>query len=60
VGAVVATCPGACRPSLGHRGGVDDGTVGHPGCYRGHVIPYGRRAGIIPLLTDGGRGRIGT
>jgi hypothetical protein len=31
VGVVVATCPGACRPSLGRRGDVDDGTVVHQG-----------------------------
>jgi hypothetical protein len=28
----VATCPGACRPSLGHHGDVDDRTAGHTGC----------------------------
>jgi hypothetical protein len=60
MGVAMATCPGACRPSLGHRGDADDETVGHPGCYRGRAIPYGRRADVIPLLTDGGRGRVGT
>jgi hypothetical protein len=60
VGAAVATCPGACRPSLGRRSDVDDGTAGHPGCCRGRMIPYGRRAGIIPLLTDDSRGQVGT
>jgi hypothetical protein len=60
MGAAVVTCPGACKPSLGRRDDVDDGTVGHPGCYRGRAISCGRRASVIPLLTDGGRGRVGT
>jgi hypothetical protein len=60
VGAAVVTCLGACRPSLGHHGDVDDGTVGHPGCCRGRAISCGRRAGVIPLLTNGGRGRVRT
>jgi hypothetical protein len=41
IGVAVATCLGTYRPSLGHRGGVDDGTVVHPGCFRGRVIPCG-------------------
>jgi hypothetical protein len=45
VGVAVATFPGACRPSLGRRGDVDDGTAGHPGCCRGRVIPCGRCTG---------------
>jgi hypothetical protein len=45
VGVAVATCPGRCRPSLGCRGDVDDGTAVHPGCYRGCAIPCGRRMG---------------
>jgi hypothetical protein len=36
---------GTCRPSLGHHGDVDDGTVVHLGCCRGRVIPCGRRMG---------------
>jgi hypothetical protein len=57
----VATCPGACRPSLGCRGDVDDGTVGHLGCYRGRAIPCGRRTGrgpfVRPMAVEVGSGR---
>jgi hypothetical protein len=60
VGVAVATCPGACRSFLGRRGDVDDGTVIHPGCCRGRAIPYGRRTGVVSLLTDGSRGWVGT
>jgi hypothetical protein len=56
----VATCPGACRSFLGRRGDVDDGTVKYPGCCRGRAIPCGRRTGVVPLLTDGSRGWVGT
>jgi hypothetical protein len=45
IGVAMATCPGTCRPSLGHRGDVDDGMVVHPGCYRGCAIPYARCMG---------------
>jgi hypothetical protein len=45
VGVAVATCPSACRPSLGHRDDVDDGTTGHLECCRGCVIPCSRRTG---------------
>jgi hypothetical protein len=54
VGVAVATCPGACRPSLGRRGDVDDGTAGHPECCSGRAIPCGRRMGrglLIQLMA---------
>jgi hypothetical protein len=57
---IVATCPGNGRPFLGHRVSVDDGTVKGSGSCGERVIPYGRRAGVIPLLTDGGRGQVRT
>jgi hypothetical protein len=60
VDVAVATCSGACRPSLGHHGDVDDGTVKHPRCCRGCAIPCSQRMGVVLLLTDGGRGRVGT
>jgi hypothetical protein len=60
VDVAVATCPDACRPSLGCRGDVDDGTVKHPKRCRGRVIPCGRCTGVVPLSTDGSRGRFGT
>jgi hypothetical protein len=41
----VVTCLGACRPSLGHRGDVDDGTAGHPGCCSGRATLCGRCMG---------------
>jgi hypothetical protein len=56
----VATYPGSCRPSLGRRDDVDDGTVKHLGCCSGRAIPCDRRTGVVPLLTDGSRGRVGT
>jgi hypothetical protein len=56
----VATCPGNGRPSPGRRVGVHDGTVKGSGSCGERAIPYGRRAGVIPLLTDDGRGRVGT
>jgi hypothetical protein len=61
VGAVevaVATCIYECRPSLGCRSDVGDGTVKDPGSYDERAIPYGRCTGIVPLLTDGARGRV--
>jgi hypothetical protein len=45
ISVAVAMCPGACRPSLGRRGDVDDGSARYPGCCRGRVIPCGRRTG---------------
>jgi hypothetical protein len=45
VGVAVATCLGACRPSLGHRGDIDDRTTGHSECCSGRVIPCGRCTG---------------
>jgi hypothetical protein len=45
IGVAVATCLGACRPSLGRHGDVDDGTAGHPECYSGCAIPCGRCMG---------------
>jgi hypothetical protein len=51
-------CPGKCRPSLGHRGDVDDETVNDLGCCSGHGIHYYRRAGVVPLLTGGARGGV--
>jgi hypothetical protein len=50
----VATCPGACRPSLGRRGDVDDGTTGHPECCSGRAFSCGRRTGrglLIHLMA---------
>jgi hypothetical protein len=54
VGVAVATCPGACRPSLGRRGDVDDGTAGHPECYSGRAIPCRQRMGrglLVQLMA---------
>jgi hypothetical protein len=45
IGVAMATCPGACRPSLGRHGDVDDGTAGHSRCCRGRAIPCGRCTG---------------
>jgi hypothetical protein len=62
VGVVVATCPGACRPSLGRRGNVDDGTAGHLGCYRERAIPCGRCTGhglFVRLMAVEARSRHG-
>jgi hypothetical protein len=56
----VAACSGNGRPSLGCRGDVVDGTMNDPGSCVERAIPCSRRAGVIPLLTDGGRGRVGT
>jgi hypothetical protein len=56
----IATCPGEGRPSLGCRGDVDDGTVKSPRSCGGWVISYSRRAGVVPLLTGGARGLVGT
>jgi hypothetical protein len=50
VSVAVATCPGACRPSLGHRGDVDDGMAGHLECCSGRVIPCGRCMGRGSLV----------
>jgi hypothetical protein len=62
VGAVevaVATCICECQPSLGCRGDVGDRTVKDPtSC--GRAIPCGRHTGVVPLLTGGARGLIGT
>jgi hypothetical protein len=63
VGAVevaVATCICECQPSLGCRGDVGDGTVKDPGSCDERAIPCGRRTGVVPLLIDGARGRVGT
>jgi hypothetical protein len=54
VGVAVATCPGACQPSLGRRGDIDDGTAGHPERCSGRAIPCGRRTGrglLIHLMV---------
>jgi hypothetical protein len=56
----VAACSGDGRPSPGCRGDVDDGTVNDPGPCIKRAIPCSRRAGVIPLLTGGSRGRVGT
>jgi hypothetical protein len=56
----VAACSGDGRPSPGCRGDVDDGTVNDPGPCVERAIPCSRRAGAIPLLTGGDRGRVGT
>jgi hypothetical protein len=56
----VATCICECRPSLGCRGDVGDGTAKDPVSYSGRAIPCCRRAGVVPLLTDGARGPVGT
>jgi hypothetical protein len=62
VGVAVVTCPGTCRPSLGCRGDVDDGTAVHPGCCRGHAIPCSRRMGssllarLMAVEARSGRG----
>jgi hypothetical protein len=45
VDVAVAMCLSACSPSLGRRGDVDDGMVGHLGCCRGRAIPCGCRMG---------------
>jgi hypothetical protein len=50
IGVAVAMCPGACRPSLGRCGDVDDRTAGHLRCYRGRAILYGRRTGRGPFV----------
>jgi hypothetical protein len=34
--------------------------VNDPRPYVERAIPYSRRAGVIPLLTGGGRGRVRT
>jgi hypothetical protein len=63
VGAIevaVATCICECQPSLGCRGDVGDGMVKDPRSCGERVIPYGRRAGVVPLLTDGAQGLVGT
>jgi hypothetical protein len=60
VDVAVATCPGACRPFPGRRSDVDDGTVKHPRCCGVRAIPCGRRTRVVPLLTDGIRGWVGT
>jgi hypothetical protein len=57
---VVATCPSNGWPSPGCHGDVDDGTVKGPGSYGERAIPCGRRTGVIPLLTGGARGLVGT
>jgi hypothetical protein len=57
---VVAACSGNGRPSPGCRGDVDDGTMNDPGSCVERVIPCSRHAGVIPLLTGGGRGRVRT
>jgi hypothetical protein len=56
----VAACSRNGRPSPGCRGDVDDGTVNDPGPCVERAIPCSRRVGVIPLLTDGGRGQIET
>jgi hypothetical protein len=56
----VAACSGDGWPSPGCHGDVDDGTVNDPRPYVERVIPCSRRVGVIPLLTDHGRGRVGT
>jgi hypothetical protein len=56
----VAVCSGDGQPSPVCRGDVDDGTVNDPGPCVERAIPCSRRAGAIPLLTGGGRGRVGT
>jgi hypothetical protein len=56
----IATCPGNGRPSPGYCGDVDDGTVKDHGSCGGRAIPYARRTSVIPLLTDGARGLVGT
>jgi hypothetical protein len=53
---VVATCPGNGRPSPGYHGDVDDGTVKGPRSCGERVVPYSRRASVVPLLTGSGRG----
>jgi hypothetical protein len=60
VGVAVATCICECQPSLGCRGDVGDGTVKDPGSCGERAIPCGRRAGVVPLLTGGARGPVGT
>jgi hypothetical protein len=56
----VTTCPGNGRPSPGYGDDIDDGTVKGPGSCDKRAIPCGRRTGVGPLLTGGGRGRVGT
>jgi hypothetical protein len=53
----IATCICECRPSLGCRG---DGTVKDPVSCGGRAIPCCHRAGVVPLLTGGARGPVGT
>jgi hypothetical protein len=48
----LATCICECRPSLGCRGDVGDGTVKDPGSCDERAIPCGRRTDVSPLLTD--------
>jgi hypothetical protein len=63
VGAVevaVATCICECRPSLGCRGDIGDGTVKDPGSCGERAISCDRRAGVVPLLTGDARGLVGT
>jgi hypothetical protein len=56
----VATCICECRPSLGCRGDVGDGTVKDPRSLWRTCDPCGRCTGVVPLLTDGARGLVGT
>jgi hypothetical protein len=56
----VAMCPCKCRPSLECHGDVGDGTVKDPDSYGGRAIPCCRRTGVVPLLTGGARGLVGT
>jgi hypothetical protein len=49
-----------CRPSSECHGDVGDGTVKDPGSYGGRAIPCRRHAGVVPLLTGGARGPVGT
>jgi hypothetical protein len=63
VGAVevdVATCPCKCRLSLECHGDVGDRTVKAPGSCFGRAIPCCHRTGVVPLLTGGAQGLIGT
>jgi hypothetical protein len=54
----VAACPGNGQPSPVCRGDVDDGTVKGLGSCVERAIPGSQRAGVIPLLTGDGRGRV--
>jgi hypothetical protein len=57
---VIEVAVATCRPSLECHGDVGDRTVKDPGSFGGRAIPYCHRVGVVPLLTGGARGPVGT